>query len=298
LQICSTQFMKSMETAIISGKGGTGKSSISAAFSTLGERVVLADCDVDAANLHILFNPSQEEEEIYIAGQKAVIDYSLCNNCGLCMDYCRFDAISLFGGKIAINEVLCDGCKLCYRTCPMKAISMIENNKSRMYTGTFRNGKMVYGRLAPGEENSGKLVNIVREKARHISKAYNIENIIIDGPPGIGCPVISSITGANNVVIITEPTISGLHDLMRTIEITSMFNLKTWVIINKYDLNPELSNDIEKYCSDRDLNFAGKLSFDPKVVEAMVKCKSIVEYDPASEICIQILNIWKKINSN
>lgn len=290
--------MKSMETAIISGKGGTGKSSISGAFATLGERVVLADCDVDAANLHILFNPSQENEEIYIAGQKAVIDYSLCINCGVCMDYCRFDAISLFGGMIVINEVLCDGCRLCYRICPVKAINMIENNKSRMYSGTFRNGKMVYGRLAPGEENSGKLVNIVREKARQISKAYNIENIIIDGPPGIGCSVISSITGANNVVIITEPTISGLHDLIRTIEITSMFNLKSWVIINKYDLNPELSNDIEKYCSARDLNFAGKISFDPKVVEAMVKCKSIVEYDPASEISIQILNIWKKINSN
>ena len=290
--------MKSMETAVISGKGGTGKSSISAAFATLGGRVVLADCDVDAANLHILFNPSQEEEEIYIAGQKAVIDYSLCINCGVCMDYCRFDAISLAGGNIAINEVLCDGCKLCYRTCPMKAISMIENNKSRMYSGTFRNGKMVYGRLAPGEENSGKLVNIVREKARQLSKTHNIEHIIIDGPPGIGCAVISSITGVNNVVIVTEPTISGLHDFMRTIEITSLFNLKTWVIINKYDLNPKLSNDIEKYCSEKDINFAGKLCFDPKVVEAMVKCKSIVEYDPNSEISIQILKIWNKINSN
>jgi len=290
--------MKSMETAIISGKGGTGKSSISAAFATLAERVVLADCDVDAANLHIIFDPSQEEEEIYIAGQKAVIDYSLCINCGVCMDYCRFDAISLVEGKIAINEILCDGCKLCFRTCPKKAISMIENNKSRMYSGTFRNGKMVYGHLAPGEENSGKLVNIVREKARQLSKNHNIKHIIIDGPPGIGCAVISSITGVDNVVIVTEPTISGLHDLMRIIDITSMFNLKTWVIINKFDLNPDLSNDIEKYCSGRDINFAGKFSFDSKVVEAMVKCKSIVEYDPNSEISIQILKIWNKINSN
>ncbi len=289
--------MKKMETSIISGKGGTGKSSISAAFATLGGRVVLADCDVDAANLHILFNPSHEEEEIYITGQKAVIDYSLCTNCLLCMEYCRFDAISLDKGKIAINEISCDGCKLCYRICPVNAISMIENNKSRMYSGTFRNGKMVYGRLAPGEGNSGKLVNIVREKARQISKDHNIENIIIDGPPGIGCAVISSITGTNNVVIVTEPTTSGLLDLMRTVEITSMFNLKTWVIINKFDLNPEISDKIESYCSEREINFAGKLRFDAQVVEAMVKCKSIIEYDPASGISIQISKIWNTINS-
>ena len=216
-----------METAIINGKGGTGKSSISAAFATLDGKCVLADCDVDAANLHILFNPSHEEEEIYITGQKAVIDYSLCNNCRLCMEYCRFDAIFLVDGKITTNEISCDGCKLCYRICPWKAIRMIDKDRSRMYSGSYRNGKMVYGRLAPGEENSGKLVNVVREKARQVSKANNIENIIIDGPPGIGCAVISSITGTNNVVIVTEPTISGLHDLMRTIEITSMFNLKT-----------------------------------------------------------------------
>jgi len=289
--------MKKMETSIISGKGGTGKSSISAAFATLGGRVVLADCDVDAANLHILFDPSHEEEEIYIAGQKAVIDYSLCINCRLCIEYCRFDAISLNKGKTTINEISCDGCKLCYRICPEKAISMIENNKSRMYSGTFRNGKMVYGRLAPGEENSGKLVNIVREKARQISKAHNIENIIIDGPPGIGCAVISSITGTNNVVIVTEPTISGLHDLMRTIEITSMFNLKTWVIINKYDLNTELSDKIESYCSEREINFAGKLGFDAIVVEAMVKCKSIIEYFPGSQVSKEITKIWNSINS-
>lgn len=286
-----------METAIISGKGGTGKSSISAAFATLEGKFVLADCDVDAANLHILFNPSHEEEEIYITGQKAVIDYSLCTNCRLCMEYCRFDAISLIAGNIKIDEISCDGCKLCYRICPSKAIKMIDNDRSRMFSGSYRNGKMVYGRLAPGEENSGKLVNVVREKARQISKAHNIENIIIDGPPGIGCAVISSITGTNNVIIVTEPTISGLHDLKRTIEITSMFNLKTWVVINKYDLNPELSNDIEKYCSEREINFAGKLSFDPKVVEAMVKCKSIIEYDPASGISIQISKIWDTINS-
>jgi len=287
-----------METAIISGKGGTGKSSISAAFATLGGKVVLADCDVDAANLYILFSPSHEEEEIYIAGQKAVIDDLLCINCGLCKEYCRFDAIFFSEGKIVIQETLCDGCRLCSRICPHNAIKMVDNNKSRMYAGSFRNGKMVYGRLAPGEENSGKLVNIVREKAKKISTNQNIENIIIDGPPGIGCAVISSITGTNNVVIVTEPTISGLLDLKRTIEITSKFQLKIWVIINKYDINSNMSDKIERYCSENEINFAGKLKFDPQVVESMVKCKSIIEYAPDSQVSEQIKKIWNTINSN
>ncbi len=286
-----------METAIISGKGGTGKSSISAAFATLGQKVVLADCDVDAANLYILFDPTHEQEEVYIAGQKAVVDYSLCLNCGLCKEYCRFGAITFLEGMIAIHEISCDGCRLCARICPQNAIRMVDNNKSRMYSGTFRNGKMVYGRLAPGEENSGKLVNIVREKARAVSKEHDIQNIIIDGPPGIGCAVISSITGTDNVVVVTEPTISGLIDLKRAIEITSKFNFKIWVLINKFDLNQELSDQIENYCAESNINFAGKLQFDPQVVEAMVKCKSITEYAPESQISKQLIEIWDTINS-
>jgi len=286
-----------METAIISGKGGTGKSSISAAFATIEDNVVLADCDVDAANLYILFNPSHEEEEVYIAGQKAVIDSTSCTNCGLCTDYCRFDAIFFSEGKTHINEISCDGCRLCCRICPQKAISMADNNKSRMYSGAFRNGRMVYGRLAPGEENSGKLVNLVREKARKISGEYNLDKIIIDGPPGIGCSVISSITGTDNVVIVTEPSLSGLNDLKRALEITTKFNNTTWVIINKYDLNTDLSDIIESYCSEKKIRFAGKLGFDPMIVEAMVKCKSIIEYAPDSQISGEIKKIWNTINS-
>ena len=286
-----------METAIISGKGGTGKSSISAAFATIENNVVVADCDVDAANLYILFNPSHEEEEVYIAGQKAVIDSTSCTNCGLCKDYCRFDAIFFSEGKTHINDISCDGCRLCCRICPQKAITMADNNKSRMYSGAFRNGRMVYGRLAPGEENSGKLVNLVREKARKISGEYNLDKIIIDGPPGIGCSVISSITGTDNVVIVTEPSLSGLNDLKRALEITAKFKNTTWVIINKYDLNTDLSDIIESYCSEKKILFAGKLGFDPLVVEAMVKCKSIIEYAPDSQISGEIKKIWDIINS-
>jgi MinD superfamily P-loop ATPase len=284
-----------MEIAVISGKGGTGKSSISAAFATLNGKVVLADCDVDAANLYLLFNPSHEEEEVYIAGHKAVIDYSRCTNCQACIDYCRFDAISLISDKVVISEISCDGCVLCSRICPDHAIKMVTNDKSHMYSGVFRNGKMVYGRLAPGEENSGKLVNMVRERAKKLSIENGLETIILDGPPGIGCPVISTITGVDKVVIVTEPTISGLHDLQRTMGIVQKFNLKAYVIINKSDLNSAMSTQIEKWCKTNGITMAGQLAFDPQMVEAMVQGKSITEYNPNLDISKKIKIIWNKI---
>ncbi len=287
-----------MEIAIISGKGGTGKSSISAAFTSLEKRVVLADCDVDAANLHLLFTPSREEETVYVSGHTAVIDYNVCNNCKLCMEYCRFDAIFLKEDVVTIDSISCDGCKLCYRVCPESAIEMVESNDSRMYAGTFRYGKMVYGRLAPGEENSGKLVNLVREKARNIAEKEGIEKIIIDGPPGIGCSAISSVTGVNTVAVVTEPTLSGLHDLKRALQMTSIFDLDRWVIINKYDLNNSLSDKIESYCQQNGIKLAGKLPFDPILVEAMVKGQSVIEYSPESEISKRLSAIYVEISAD
>lgn len=287
-----------MEIAIISGKGGTGKSSISAAFATMNGDVVLADCDVDAANLYLLFDPAQEEEVVYIAGYKAEIDYSLCTACGLCAEYCRFDAISVQTEKVTISEISCDGCFLCSRICPEKAIAMVPNDKSRMYSGRFRNGIMVYGRLAPGEENSGKLVNMVREKAKKISDEHNIENVILDGPPGIGCPVISTITGTDKVLIVTEPTVSGLSDLQRAVSIVQKFSLKPGVIINKYDLNCEMSDQIARWCETKGISLAGKLPFDNVFVEAMIRRESIIEYDPGNHICGELKKIWYNILNN
>lgn len=284
-----------MEIAIISGKGGTGKSSITAAFATMSQKVLLSDCDVDAANLHIIFNPTHDEEEVYIAGQTAVIDYQKCTNCGLCMEYCRFDAITKVDEKFVVSETACDGCQLCWRICPEKAISMLDNDKSRMYTGNFRNGKVVYGRLAPGEENSGKLVTMVREKAKQVANDNSLEHIVIDGPPGIGCAVIASITGVDHVLIVTEPTISGLHDMKRTLELVSKFSLKPWVLINKFDLNENMAQEIEQYCKDNNILFAGKLPFSNMVVEAMVNCKSITEWAPNSELADKIKSIWNRI---
>ncbi len=286
-----------MEIAVISGKGGTGKSSISAAFATLERNVVIADCDVDAANLYILFNPTHEKKEIFVSGHKAVIDKEICTNCGQCINYCRFDAIHTYNGEVVIDETACDGCKLCSLICPTEAISMIPEDKSRLYSGTFRNGKMVYGRLSPGEENSGRLVDLVREEAKKVAKTNQYEKIILDGPPGIGCPVISTITGVNQVVIVTEPTLSGLHDLKRTIEVVSKFKLKKSVIINKFDLNTEMAEEIENYCNMHNVKVIAKLPFDKVVVDAMVNCMSVVEFAPETEISKLIKEAFNQIKS-
>lgn len=284
-----------MEIAIISGKGGTGKSSISAAFATIGDEVVLVDCDVDAANLYLLFNPVNEEESSFVSGHKAVIDYDLCTSCGLCMNHCRFDAISEEEGRIIISEISCDGCFLCSRICPEKAITMVANDKSMLYAGSFRNGRMVYGRLAPGEENSGKLVNVVREKAKQTAGKYELDTIILDGPPGIGCPVISTITGVDKVVVVTEPTISGLSDMKRAIEVVQKFDIPSFVIINKYDLNQAISMQIEDWCIQNNVIVAGMLPFDRQITEAMIDAKSIIEFNPESEISKKIITIWNRI---
>ncbi len=284
-----------MEIAVISGKGGTGKSSLSAAFATLNREVVIADCDVDAANLYLLFNPAHDEETVHITGHKAVINYYICTNCGICMNYCRFEAISLVKSEVVISEISCDGCFLCSHICPENAISMVQNDKSRMYSGSFRNGKMIYGRLYPGEENSGKLVNMVREKAKQVAKENNLETIIIDGPPGIGCPVISTITGVDKIVIVTEPSISGLHDMQRALEIVKKFNLTADIIINKCDINTSMTSQIKEWCKENGIKVAGELAFDKNMVEAMVQSKSIIEYDPDLKISKEIKEIWNKI---
>ncbi len=285
-----------MQIAVISGKGGTGKSSITAAFATLGNEVVLADCDVDAANMHLIMNPQIEESTVYVAGEKAVIDQNLCSGCSMCYDYCRFDAVKFSDGKYYIDEVSCDGCRLCSRVCQEKAISLVKNDKSRMHSGSFRNGKMIYGRLEPGEENSGKLVAMVRDKCREVSEKSGIDTILIDSPPGIGCAVISSITGTDRIFIVTEPSLSGFNDLKRTLELVSSLGIKHSVIINKYDLCPPLSDTIEDYCREKNILLSGKLPFDSEVVHAMVNCKSIVEWRPDSQISKTLTKIWEKIS--
>lgn len=287
-----------MELAVISGKGGTGKSSVTAAFATAGESLVVADCDVDAANLYLVFNPAHDTEQAYIGGHKAVIDHTLCTACGICESYCRFDAITERDGKIIISETSCDGCFFCSRICPMSAITMVRSGKSRMYSGSFRNGMMVYGRLAPGEENSGKLVSIVRDEAKRVAREHGMSTILLDGPPGIGCPVISTVTGADSIVIVTEPTMSGLEDMKRVFEVAQKFSGEVGVIINKYDLNEAMADRIEGWCAAQGSTLLGRLPYDRRVTEAMVAGKSVTEMFPEAEISTILNTIWNKLTVN
>jgi len=287
--------MMAKEICIISGKGGTGKTSLSAAFATLSKKMIVADCDVDAANLYLILQPDNNINQSFISGYKAVLNTSLCNQCNLCAGYCRFEAISISGKGITISEIFCDGCKLCSRVCPHGAIRMIPNDQSKWYSGNYRNGRMVHARLAPGEENSGKLVNIVREYARKVSEQTGWNTIIIDGPPGTGCPVISSLTGTSTAIIVTEPSMSGLHDLKRIAELTRNFKIQTYVVINKYDINPAIVTEISKWCRENNLEVIGNIPFDQSITEAMIHCKSINEWKPDSAAAIEIIKIWDRI---
>ncbi|MCK9255669.1 MAG: P-loop NTPase [Bacteroidales bacterium] len=284
-----------MEIAVISGKGGTGKSSITAAIANVIGNVVLADCDVDAANMYLLFTPEINEEKSFVGAEAAVIDYDICTNCGKCMLYCRFDAISKNkNDKLVISDVFCDGCGLCEKICPVNAITMHPSTESKLLNGNFRFGKIVLGHLAPGEENSGLLVNLVRKKAREISEIHNIEHIIIDGPPGIGCPVISTVTSVDYCIIVTEPSLSGLHDLKRTIELVESFKLNFGIIINKADLNVKINAKIIDLCKKNNYDLLGEIYFDPNFVDAMVNTKTIGEMFPKSVS----YNIVNKITEN
>ncbi|MDD2290114.1 MAG: ATP-binding protein [Bacteroidales bacterium] len=289
---------KVKEICILSGKGGTGKTSLAAALATLCDHVVVADCDVDAANLHLVLNPDNYLTEIFISGQKAVICYNKCTQCGLCLEYCRFKAIErcpdpvIAEGRVSIVETSCDGCWLCSRICPENAIEMVPQDKSKWFVGNFRKGKMVHARLAPGEENSGKLVSKVREQARKTAESSGADTIIIDGPPGTGCAAIASLTGADTVVVVTEPTGSGLHDLKRILELAGRFHIKIYVVVNKSDLNPDMTEHIHHYCKKEKILVIGDLPFDTEMVRAMVQCQTVTEWAPGSAIS----GIIKKIH--
>ncbi|HCC86464.1 MAG TPA: (4Fe-4S)-binding protein [Porphyromonadaceae bacterium] len=283
------------QIVIISGKGGTGKTSLSAALATMGEPLTVADCDVDAANLHLLLQPSDQSRQSFSTGAKAVIDQQLCTQCGACMDACRFDAIRYQDDRYTISETSCDGCRLCMRICPPDAISMVERNGSYWASGTFRNGWMVHARLAPGEENSGKLVNVVREQSRLLSEERGMETILIDGPPGTGCPAISAMSGVDLALLITEPSHSGFHDLKRVKQLTDGFGIPSVVVINKYDLNEQVSNEIGAWCRSEHLPLIGRIPFEPAVVEAMLQCRTVVEWAPRSVAAREIAAIHRQI---
>lgn len=278
------------QITIVSGKGGTGKTSITSAFASIAKNKILVDCDVDAADLFLTTQPTILNSHAYEGGKIAVIDPEVCTNCGICEDLCRFDAIHMIDGQTTISEFSCDGCRLCEIACPVDAIKMEENMDSRWFESETRFGPMVHAKLGIGEDNSGKLVTKIRDFATQKAKDLKLETILIDGPPGIGCPVISTLTGVDVAVMVTEPTLSGMHDLHRLIELAKGFKLKSFVLINKYDLNIEVSKKIEGLCRSENIEVLAKIPFNRDFVDAMVNQQTVIEYKPTSVLA----KCWKK----
>ncbi len=284
------------EITILSGKGGAGKTTVAAALASVVKNAVFCDNDVDAADLHLIFNPEIKESYTFSSGNKAVINTEECTNCGLCTDYCRFDAIHPNdSGQLEVNHFQCEGCRLCERVCPAEAITIIENNNNYWYVSETRFGTLVHAKMGPGEENSGKLVTEVRRKAREIATKLKTDFIVNDGPPGIGCSAIASVTGTDLVLLVIEPTLSGLHDAARLVELAESFKIPIHAVINKFDINTEITGKVEKYLSDKNIPLAGKLAFEPKMVESMVAEQTIVEFAPDENISRDFFSIWDKI---
>ncbi|MGQ9799288.1 MAG: nucleotide-binding protein [Ignavibacterium sp.] len=280
------------ELVIISGKGGTGKTTITGSFATLMDKAVVADCDVDAPDLHLLLHPEPIETEEFTGSKVAIIDKTKCIECGICREKCRFNAIS---EDFVVDPHSCEGCGVCAFVCPARAIEMREHLSGHLYISKIENGFMSHALLNPGEENSGKLVTFVRDKAREIAKKENIDKVIIDGSPGIGCPVISSITGSYAGIVVTEPTVSGVHDLKRILELMEHFRVKPFVCVNKFDINEEKTEEIEEFCKERGIEVVGRIPFDPIVTDAMVNGEPVVKYAPQSEVSKNIKKIWERI---
>ena len=286
------------EIVIISGKGGTGKTSVTASFAVLGGReVVIADCDVDAADKHILLQPENAKSEDFYSGELAVIDQDICTQCGKCFDVCRFDAIDVTNGIHTVDELSCEGCGYCARVCPVDAITNIPLNVGKWHIANTRfNQPFVHAKLGIGADNSGKLVAQVKNVAKAIAEEYNRPYILVDGSPGVGCSVVSSLSGAHFVVLVTEPSVSGLHDLKRVYQLVKKFHIKAGCIINKSDLNTEKTNEIIDYLKAEDIVHLANLPYDEAFTDAMTNCKTIVELDKSKTKDV-LIHIWKKIKS-
>jgi MinD superfamily P-loop ATPase len=279
------------QLTIISGKGGTGKTTIAAAFASLAENAVIADCDVDAADMHLILKPEILETMEFTGLKVAEIDESLCIKCGICRDACRFDSIS---SEIVIDPYECEGCGVCEYVCPEGAIRMVERKAGEAYSSMTRFGPMAHARLGIGEEASGKLVTIVRDNARKLAERYGKDLIIIDGPPGTACSVIASITGVDMVLVVTEPSLSGIHDLERVVDVAGYFDIPAVVCINKYDINEENSQFIESYCKDSGIGVVGKLPYDDAPTKAMMEEKTVTEYSDG-EFAGRVKSLWENV---
>ena len=282
------------ELVIVSGKGGTGKTSVTASLAALADQPVICDCDVDAADLHLILEPKIRENHDFRSGHEAVIRESDCIGCGICQDVCRFDAVIDDVETFSIDPIACEGCGVCVHFCPQKAIDFPESLCGKWFVSDTRLGPMVHAKLGVAAENSGKLVSLVRTEAKHLAEEENRKMVIVDGPPGIGCPVIASITGASQVLVVTEPTVSGEHDLERVLGLARHFQIPALVCVNKWDINEEMTIRIEQKSRDLGANIAGRIRYDQAVTRAQLLQKTVVETDAAS--AQDIRQIWDYLN--
>ena len=280
------------EIVIISGKGGTGKTSIIAAFASFAENKVLCDADVDAADLHLIMNPEITKRHDFESGNTAIIDPEKCTECGLCRDLCRWNAIS---EDFVVDAIECEGCGVCYYFCPEQAIDFPLNTCGEWYISETRFGPMAHARLGIAEENSGKLVSLIRSEGKKLAEEKNLDLLLTDGPPGIGCPIIASLGGATAVLIVSEPTVSGRHDMERVAELAAFFKIPAMVCVNKFDLNPGQGEAIEAFAREKNVGVIGRVPFDPAFTKAMVQGQTIAEFDSRSEGCQAVKKIWENL---
>ena len=278
---------------VLSGKGGTGKTTVTASLAVLTGDAVLADCDVDASNLHLLLKPKVRETIMFRGLNLAVIDPEKCFLCGLCEERCRFNAIKDF----TVDSIHCEGCKVCVEICPAHAIDFVERICGQAYISETEYGPMSHARLTPGMENSGKLVTLVRQNAKRLAEEGGHELILVDGPPGIGCPVIASLADIDHGLVVVEPTLSGIHDLKRALELLDHFEVGALVCVNKHDLNAENTAAIQGFCSGEGIEVVGMIPFDPEVTKAMVAGRPVVEYTPDSPASEAIRSMWGRLAS-
>ncbi|MDY0186507.1 MAG: 4Fe-4S binding protein [Syntrophus sp. (in: bacteria)] len=280
------------ELVVISGKGGTGKTSLTAAFASLAKGMVLCDADVDAADLHLLMAPEIIERHDFQGGHKAIINPEKCLRCGLCRDLCRWSAID---EDFIVSHLDCEGCGVCVYFCPEEAIEFPLSTCGEWFISRTRFGPMVHARLGIAEENSGRLVTVVRQQAAKLAEEQKLELILTDGPPGIGCPVIASIGTASAVLIVVEPTLSGKHDMMRVAELAGQFRIPGMICVNKSDLNPDETGVIEDLARGKGLEVLPEIPFDPVFTKAMVQGQTLLEHAPRSEVALRVSRIWERI---